>query len=207
MIIYLIILFSTILLIFLLNCFIAIPVCMYDYTIMDLFGKVGMSILIVFLIDAILAFVIRRLPKKWFDFRYKFFHIFKFEKKWYKKIKIKKWKDLIPELGQFTNFSKGKVEEPTNNAYIERFLLEICYGEVIHFSSILFGICVIFLYDLRFCWCIGLPVAIGNGMIHYLSLAILRYNRPKLMLLHERNERLQKRKHQEVIETGNEVIE
>lgn len=207
MIIYLIIICITILLVFLLNYFIAIPICMYDYTLSELIGKVGMSIIVVFLIDAFLAFLIRRLPKKWFNFKYRFFHIFKSEKKFYEKIKIKKWKDLIPELGQFTNFSKRKVDDPTNNEYIERFLLEVCYGEVIHFSSILFGFLIVFLYDLRFCWCIGIPIAIANALINYLSLAILRYNRPKLTTLYKRNSRLESRRHQRDMETETKVTE
>ena len=40
----------------------------------------------------------------------------------------------------------------------------------------------------------GLPVAIANGFIHYLSFAILRYTRPKLKLLYERNQRYNNKK-------------
>lgn len=193
MLIYTIIIGIAVSIITMLNYFIAIPICGYNYTIIQCFGMLGISVLVVFLIDAFLAFVIRRLPSRWFDFRKKFFHIFKWEKNFYEKQKIKKWKDKIPELGQFTNFSKSKIEDPTNNEYIERFLLEICYGEVIHFTSIILGFVIIFIFDLRYCWCMGLIVAIANGIINYLSFAILRYNRPKLTTIHKRNERLKQR--------------
>ncbi len=194
MIIYLVIIGLTVCISFLLNYFVAIPVCGYPYNFWQSCLYILISIVVVIVIDAILAFVIRRLPNKWFHFKKRLFKIRKWEKKFYEKLKIKKWKDLIPELGQFTNFSKSKVTDPTNNEYVERFLLEICYGEVIHYTSILFGFLIIFLFNLKWCWCIGIPIAIANGIINMLSLMILRYNRPKLMILHERNERTQKRK-------------
>lgn len=192
MVIYAVIIGITLVITFLLNLLVAMPI--FDLTFLQILLRTGLSVIVVFAIDAVLAYVIRRLPNKWFNFRFKHFRVFKFEKKYYEKIGIKKWKDKIPELGQFTNFSKNKVEDPTNNEYIERFLLEICYGEVIHFTSIFFGFLIIFMYDLRYCLYMGIPVAIANGIINYLSFAILRYNRPKLMTIHERNRRLEERK-------------
>ena len=43
----------------------------------------------------------------------------------------------------------------------------------------------------------AIPVAIANAIIHSLSLMILRYNRPKLEVLFERNRRRSNREHQE----------
>lgn len=198
MIIYAIIIGITIVVITLLNVCIAMPVCGFNYTWYACLGMLVLSIVVVFIIDAVLAFLIRRLPNKWFSFKKKTFQIFKWEKHFYERLHIKKWKDKIPELGQFTNFSKSKIEDPTNNAYIERFLLEICYGEVIHFTSIVFGFLIILMFDLRYCLFMGIPVAIANGIINYLSFAILRYNRPKLMVIYERNRRLEERKKREI---------
>lgn len=194
MIIYAVIIGITIITITLLNIFLAIPICGFEYTWYQCLGMLILSIVVVFLIDALLAFIIRRLPNRWFNFRKKCFRIFKWEKRFYERVKIKKWKDKIPELGQFTNFSKSKIEDPTNNVYIERFLLEICYGEVIHFTSIILGFLIILMFDLQYCLYMGIPIAIANGIINYLSFAILRYNRPKLMVIHERNRRLEERK-------------
>ena len=97
MIIYSIIIGTTILFIILLNLFIAIP--LYGYDIVFVFKAIGLNILIVFLIDALIALIIHKLPKKWFHYEKNFFYIYKWERKFYEKIKIKKWKDHIPELG------------------------------------------------------------------------------------------------------------
>ena len=146
----------------------------------------SIDILVVFIIDAIIAFVIRRLPEKWFDYKYKVFKIFKWERKFYEAIKIKKWKDKIPELGQLTNFKKNKVREPKNSEYLLRYLMECVYGETIHFLSIILGF-LILLINPKCCLYFGLPIAIANGIISYLSFAILRYNRPKLTILYNRS--------------------
>lgn len=146
----------------------------------------SIDILVVFIIDAIIAFVIRRLPEKWFVYKYKVFKIFKWERKFYEAIKIKKWKDKIPELGQLTNFKKNKVREPKNSEYLLRYLMECVYGETIHFLSIILGF-LILLINPKCCLYFGLPIAIANGIISYLSFAILRYNRPKLTILYNRS--------------------
>lgn len=152
----------------------------------------SIDILVVFIIDAIIAFVIRHLPEKWFDYKYKVFKIFKWERKFYEAIKIKKWKDKIPELGQLTNFKKNKVREPKNSEYLLRYLMECVYGETIHFLSIILGF-LILLINPKDCLYFGLPIAIANGIISYLSFAILRYNRPKLTILYNRSVKLNER--------------
>ena len=140
---------------------------------------------------AFLAFVIHKLPLRWFDHRKKCFHIFKWERKFYEKIKIKKWKDHIPELGTLANFRKNKVLEPNNNIYVQKFLTECCYGEMIHFLSIIFGILIIFIAP-KYFLLLGFPVVVANALINYLSFAILRYTRPKLLQLYKRNCRKEK---------------
>lgn len=140
-------------------------------------------------IDGLFAFIIRRLPAKWFNHKKKIFIVSKGEKKFYEKIKIRKWKDKIPELGQFTNFSKNKIADPKNNEYLDRYFLEACYGEVIHFLSLFAGFLVIFILPLNLWYCFGLPVAIANIFLNLPSLFILRYNSTKLRVLYESNAR------------------
>lgn len=190
MIIYTIIISLALIVVSLLSYFVGFP--LYDLTLIDFIKYTGLSILSVVLIDGLLALIIHHLPSKWFNYQFKRFHIFKFERRFYDKIKIKKWKDHIPELGGLADFRKNKVSDPTNNEYVEKFLTECCYGEVIHFMSIFLGFLVI-LYWPRGWYIIGLHVGIANGIINLLSFMILRYNRPKLMVLHERNRRNQLR--------------
>lgn len=182
-------------------CIIGLNICYgmtaYGYDFLFVIQMIGLHVLVVFIIDAILATVIRHmLPAKWFNFRFKRFHISKQERKIYEKLQIKKWKDKIPELGKFAHFRKNKVEDPTNNAYVERFILECCYGEGVHFSSMILGFLIVFMYP-KYCLMFAVPVAIANAIIHSLSLMILRYNRPKLEVLFERNRRRINRENKE----------
>ena len=180
MIIYSVIISITLIIVYLLNLLRGCTDILY------ILKWTSIDILVVFIIDAIIAFVIRRLPEKWFDYKYKAFKIFKWELKFYEAIKIKKWKDKIPELGQLTNFKKNKVREPKNSEYLLRYLMECVYGETIHFLSIILGF-LILLINPKCCLYFGLPIAIANGIISYLSFAILRYNRPKLTILYNRS--------------------
>ena len=180
MIIYSVIISITLIIVYLLNLLRGCTDILY------ILKWTSIDILVVFIIDAIIAFVIIRLPEKWFDYKYKAFKIFKWERKFYEAIKIKKWKDKIPELGQLTNFKKNKVREPKNSEYLLRYLMECVYGETIHFLSIILGF-LILLINTKCCLYFGLPIAIANGIISYLSFAILRYNRPKLTILYNRS--------------------
>lgn len=180
MIIYSVIISITLIIVYLLNLLRGCTDILY------ILKWTSIDILVVFIIDAIIAFVIRRLPEKWFVYKYKVFKIFKWERKFYEAIKIKKWKDIIPELGQLTNFKKNKVREPKNSEYLLRYLMECVYGETIHFLSIILGF-LILLINPKCCLYFGLPIAIANGIISYLSFAILRYNRPKLTILYNRS--------------------
>ena len=117
-------------------------------------------------VDGLFAFLIRRLPAKWFAHDKKIFCASAREKKFYEKLKIRKWKDKIPELGQFTDFHKNHIADPKNNAYLERYMLEAAYGEVIHFVGLFVGFLVIFFFPLRYWYCLGLPVAIVNILLN-----------------------------------------
>ena len=60
--------------------------------------------------DGIMAFLIRRLlPMSWFAPGKRIFQVSKKERKFYIGIKIKSWKDKVPELGGFTSFHKNEL--------------------------------------------------------------------------------------------------
>ena len=158
------------------------------YTVIHIVAVIG--------VDAIFAFLIRRLPSAWFKKDGGLFKTFKWERKYYERIGIKKWKDKIPEWGKLTSFSKSKLENPNDNTYVSRFLLESRYGELIHLLGMILGFLIIFILPIRFCLNFAIPVAIVNGLLNYPSYAILRYNRPKLLVLFERNRRLEERRKQ-----------
>ena len=142
------------------------------------------------LLDGALAAIIRKMPEKWFDHNKKLFVLTKREKKFYEFIGIRKWKHLVPDLGQFTNFQKGKIEQPRSNEYLTRYLLEGAYGIAIHYFSVPLGFLLMIPIGGTSIWLtIGLPVAIINAILILLPAFTLKYNLAKLRILYERNER------------------
>lgn len=132
-------------------------------------------------IDGILATVIRRMfPEKMFSYKVKFHAVSKAESKLYEKLGIKRWKDSVLELGMFTNFSKKKIQEPSNREYIERFILECNYGAWIHLSNAVLGFLLILFYPRHLCFFIPFPICIINFVLSMLPFMILRYNVSRL---------------------------
>ena len=173
----------------------------YMYLIMTV-AAVAASLLI----DGIVAFVGRRLPKKWMDPNKKIFHTSEREIKFYEKIGVRKWKDKVPELGGFTSFHKNKLSDPWNNEYVERYMLEACYGVIIHLFSPFFGFLIVLLdYKMYTGWSwmwltIMIPVAIVNAILIVMPAFILKYNLPKLKMLWDINmKNKKKREEQEFI--------
>lgn len=160
-----------------------------------------LSALAVIVADGIVALCVNRLPKRWFNHKSKIFTVGKKEKLFYEKLKIRKWKDRVPDLGALGGFSKSEIADPYNNEYIKRFLTEIACGEVVHFVSLFFGFVIFTLFP-EYILTVGLPVAIVNFVMNLPSLAILRYNSYKLETLYQANEkRIERaRKQQEAIE-------
>lgn len=146
-----------------------------------------LSFAVVLLPSLLVAIVIRLLPKKWFDYNKKIFRVKENEINFYKKIKIRSWKDKIPEAGQTANFKKDHIYQPDNPAYIEQFILETCYGSVLHllciFSSLLFSFLGLLWNGF---WIMTFPVAIVYSILNVPSFMIQRYNRPRLIKKLER---------------------
>ena len=156
---------------------------------------ITVSVLSVILIDGMTALFIHKLPRHLFNPER--FKEYKWEKKFYQFIKIKKWKDKIPEIGELTcDFSKSKIQELDDPNYILMFLQEMGYAEVIHFLSCPLGFLIIFVIplNLELFLAISLPVALINTFYNLLSALIQRYNRPKLERFYKRQLQLQVRK-------------
>ncbi len=185
------------LMITLINYFIYHTYSLYVYLLIGL----GLVILLI-LIDGIVAGIVRYLiPKKYVNKDLKFYQVSKKEMKIYDFFKIKKWKDKIPELGSFTNFHKNKVENPKDNTYLERFMLEVCYGMLGHFIGAPMGF-LILLLDInmytgnsKLFLTMFLPYAIVNFILDLIPAFVLRYNLNRLQVLYKFNlKRLEKEK-------------
>lgn len=143
-------------------------------------------------VDGISALAIRRLtPQKWYQPNRRFFRVSKKERNFYRSIKIKMWKDKVPELGLFTGFSKSRLESTDNEDYLARFLLESNYGVIIHLANALLGFLIAFI---PFCSrpSIWIPVFAVNFILSLMPVAVLRYTSHTLLALYERSERKKK---------------
>ena len=139
-----------------------------------------------FAIDGLFAIIINKLPNKWFGMDKKCFEVSKQSQKFYEKLKIRKWKDKVWELGGLGGFRKNKINEPDNPEYIERFIIESNKGIVTHRIGYFVGFLGVFLFPLKFAFVIGVPVAVVNLFLNILPTMVLRYNIPKLMTAHKR---------------------
>ena len=145
-----------------------------------------LGVIAVFLVDAVAAFVSRRLPEKWFRPDARAFDVGKREKNFYRKIKINAWKKYVPEWGCFTGFHKDKMQSPVDSAYLGRFLLESNYGVAGHLAGALLGFLILllpFLPPLS----VTLPIAAVNFVLSILPTMILRFNTPALRRLYKRS--------------------
>lgn len=154
----------------------------------SLFGSFLIALLVslistvsVIAVDAITAFLIRRLPEKYFSADSQFFNVALAERNFYKKLKIKKWKDKIPELGGFTGLHKSKVESTSDSVYLAKFLMESNYGVIIHIVNAVFGFIILLL---PIAVSVTLPVALVNAVLTFLPTLVLRYNTPTLKFLY-----------------------
>lgn len=183
MLIYLSVIFISIVFISVYNIIFIMRALTAPYIIVVVF----ISAVIAFLIDAIVAIIIHKLPKKWFNPYNKIYKVRNFERGFYENIGIKKWKDRVPEMGQLCNFKKDKIASINDNEYIYKFLQETCYAEVLHFLSAILGFAVIFVFPLKYMLYFPIPVAIVNCFLQILPIFIQRYTRPKLIKIYERN--------------------
>jgi glycosyl-4,4'-diaponeurosporenoate acyltransferase len=169
-------------------------------------GWTALATVLVMLVDAFTATACRLLPKKVANPEKKIFQVSAKEKKFYEKLKIRKWKDKVPEIGQFTGFRKNKLDDPKSVEYLDRFLLEISYGELGHITSCATSFLILLLFPMYHLWlAVAIPVAAVSLLLNLPSLSILRYNSYKLRILRKNNlkkQQLQARKEKEVAITS-----
>ena len=162
---------------------------------------IGFTVMAI-VIDGIVAFVIRKMPEKWFEKNKGIFKTGERELAFYEFLRVKKWKDYVPELGCFTGFHKNKLANPFDNKYIWRFIIESRYGVAIHFYSVPTSF-LLLLLDWKMysggsnIWLtIGLPVAIVNAILIVLPAFILKYNLPRLLRIYDKNAAAEAKKNQ-----------
>lgn len=143
----------------------------------------------VILLDAIVAIITRALPKDWLSPFGSAFSVSKKERKFLDKLKVKAWKDKIPEMGRFLcDFDKTKVQENPTSDYILTFLHETTMAEAMHFMSIFAGFWLL-LIPIPNAQISILFVVLVNALLQIPPVLVQRYNRPKLMAYFARLQR------------------
>ena len=144
--------------------------------------------------DGIGALIVRRLlPMKWFLPEKRLFCVSKKEHNFYKAIKIKSWKDKVPELGMFTAFSKSEFKGSNDKEYLKRFVIESNYGVICHLQNALFGFVIMFIpyftsnsVVFPAPASIWIPIACVNFVLSLLPVFILRYTTYTLKRLYDK---------------------
>lgn len=158
-------------------------------TVLDFF-----VIFVLILCPSIISLLFEKiLPSSFFDGHFQFYKPKKYEKSLYKKLRVKDWKDYVPNLGNVGKDIAGSDQQPTVELF-EKFLHQTCLGEVVHkfcvVSSIVSSVIILFVRADLFLR-MALPICFVYVTINMLSIIIQRYNRPRIYVMLERLKRTQ----------------
>jgi len=133
-----------------------------------------------FALDGFIAFVIHRIPDRYFSPDNPRYQVSEWERKLYRKLKVRHWKDSVWELGGLGGFSKKELREPDNPEYIEQFIVECNKGVLTHRLSYPVGFAAMLTVPGICALTAALPVAVVNLFLNILPTLALRYNTPML---------------------------
>lgn len=190
MVLYLSIIFIAMAIISILN------ICLGTYTFDNYQLWVVMAVVLSTVVEIAISGIFSALteytPDKWYKPHRKFYQVSKKEQKFYEKLGIKKWKDLVLELGALGGFRKNKLNG-TSSQYMHKFMIESVKGMLGHIMDMVMGFAVIFVLPMKYALRIGLPVAIVGCFLNLLPTLVLRYNLPKLNAAYVRAKRTEER--------------
>ncbi len=139
-----------------------------------------------FALDGLIAIIINKLPDRLFGIDNPLYAVSDAEKNFYKKIKVRLWKDKVWELGGLGGFSKKYLAEPDSPEYIEKFIIECNKGVLTHRLSYPIGFLPMLLIPNVCSLSVALPIAVVNLFLNILPTLALRYNTPKLKMILKR---------------------
>ena len=149
----------------------------------DIIGAVVWCTALQFALDGLIAILINRMPDRWFGIDNPLYHVSEAEKKLYNKLKVRRWKDKVWELGGLGGFSKKRIQAPNDTAYVEKFIIECNKGVLTHRLSYPVGFLPMLFMPNVCAFTIALPVAVVNLVLNIMPTMALRYNTPKLKLM------------------------
>ncbi len=156
-----------------------------------IFRYIANTLLVMIIVNIVCAVFFQSLVNKIHPFK-DIYRVGKWEQKMHLKLGVRLWKDKIPELGKvFAGYDKSKVGDMKDNKNVEMFIRNTIVAEYDHAFSAILGSLAIFVC-LPVWHIVGLPLVFANLAINLMPVIVQRYNRPKLMMLYARNERLAK---------------
>lgn len=139
-----------------------------------------------FALDGLIAIIINKMPDRLFGVENRLYQVSQAEKRLYKRLKVRSWKDKVWELGGLGGFSKKNLRNPNSQEYIEQFIVECNKGVLTHRLSYPIGFLPMLFFPNVCAFTIALPVAIVNIYLNILPTLVLRYNTPKLQAVLKR---------------------
>lgn len=139
-----------------------------------------------FALDGLIAIIINKMPDRLFGVNNPLYNVSETEKKLYKKLKVRNWKDKVWELGGLGGFSKKSLTNTNSPEYIEKFIIECNKGVLTHRLSYPIGFLPMVFIPHVCALSVALPVAIVNLYLNILPTLALRYNTPKLKMVLQR---------------------
>ncbi len=133
-----------------------------------------------FAFDGSIAIIINKMPDRWFGVDNPHYLVTEREKKLYGKLKVRRWKDYVWELGGLGGFSKKNLREPNSPKYIEKFIIECNKGVLTHRLSYPVGFLAMLTLPNICAFTVGIPIALTNLFLNVLPTLALRYNTPML---------------------------
>ncbi len=146
-----------------------------------------------FALDGLIAILINKMPDRWFGVDNPLYHVSEKERKLYKKLKVRLWKDKVWELGGLGGFSKKNLKEPDSPEYIEKFIIECNKGVLTHRLSYPIGFLTMLTLRQPCVLTIALPIAVVNIFLNILPTLALRYNTPMLQAVLKRLKKKQEK--------------
>ena len=158
-----------------------------------MFKKIILNIIILLLWHIIVLFLSKNINESFFDSTKNMY----LEKKWekngdfyVKNLKIKKWKDLLPQYISKNGFSKKSIllNFARDKNYIERFVLETCRAEWNHFMCSMYWLILFFInFVIKNSWAYYFVFSFLSILTNLPYLFIQRFNRIRLKKYNKRS--------------------
>lgn len=136
---------------------------------------------------ALIMLIARYATKIKFNPNNKFFQVPKYEQNFYKKIKIEKWKKIVPDFGKMVGFKK-KIDpaQAKSSKFYARFVYENINASILHFADILLTPIFFVFLNPEFYVTIGLCGLFTIFVLNIIPVMLQRYLRPRLIALYNK---------------------